>query len=443
MCTKSLILLILAVLAVQPVSAQATESTEPGITPDSFLYGLDVALDKINLLLTFDQAAKSRKGLEIARERLLEVRAMAIENKFQAMERAQAEHDDALTGVESSLKALERGNLSVELEEEVEIEKRLIEHGEKVGKVEGEIKVKIEVKGGISPEQRKLVDSILSSMENKTGKVEIEIEVKKEKTKVKIREKTGMDEDEMEEEVEKLEKIKGLADLKMERAAERIEDAREEIAEAKARLGNGTSRPLANAEEHLARAEAAFNEGKYGEAFGQATAALNIAKSVKEQLEEEEPEEAELEIEVEIKGGRSKVEVEIDGAKDKFVLNTTDREAVIAEIAARTGLTADVVRSAVTFEEEEGVERIGRKELEIEVEISGGKALIEIKMDGNETEFVLNTTDNAAIIAAISERTGLSAEEIEKVIERSVKLGSQERPRGREEEGPEEKGKRD
>lgn len=439
------ILLVLAV-AVQPVFAQAENET--GITPDSFLYGLDVALDKISLLLTFDQATKSMKGLEIARERLSEVRAMALENKLQAMERAKAEHDDALTRVESSLNALERGNSTTELEDEVKIEKRLIEHGKKVKDIEGEIKVKIAVKGGVTPEQRRQVDSILSGLENKTGKVEIEIENKKNKTKVKIKEKTGKSDEEVEGEVEKVENATGVAGLKVERTADRIEDATEEITKAKARLGNETnetSKLLAEAEDHLARAQAAFNESKYGEAFGQATAALNIAKSIRKQLREGHAEkvEEELVIEVEIGGNSSKVKVEVNGTKDKFVLNTTDREAIIAEIAARTGLSADVIRGVIKFEEkaEKGEKR--EKELEIAVEITDGTAHVVIKMRGNETEFTLNTTDNAAIIAAISERTGLSADEIEKAIKRTVKLGTQERPKEKERKEVEERAKKE
>lgn len=435
------ILLVLASLAIQPALAQEAEGSDPGITPDSFLYGLDVALDKINLLLTFDQAGKSKKGLDIARERLLEVRAMALENKITAMERAAKEHDSALVQVESSVKELERDDTTSELEEEIEIERRLIEHKKRVEDVNGEIKVKIKVKGVITPEQQELVDSILSSMENKTGKVEIKINNKKGETKIKIKVETGKSDEEIEGEVKRLEKVKGVAGLKLERAADRIEDASEKIEEARELLGNETSTLIDEAEEHLSKAESAFDEGRYGDAFGHATAARSIAKAVKKQLEEEREEEAEeeeLEIKVKIKRGIARVKVEVDEVEDKFVLNTTDREEIIEAIAERTGLTVDEVRDVMEFEEEDEEDEEAEEELEIEVEITDGTAEVKVEMEGLETKFTLNTTKKDAIIAAISNKTGLSAEEIRNATKWKVKLGKQERSGGRPEEVEEE-----
>lgn len=55
-------------------SSVFAQEVSAGITPDSWLYGLDVAIDQITLLLNFDNGDKARKGLEIARERLLEVK---------------------------------------------------------------------------------------------------------------------------------------------------------------------------------------------------------------------------------------------------------------------------------------------------------------------------------------------------------------------------------
>ncbi len=435
----------LLLLLVAPLVHAQAPAESPGVTPDSFLYGLDVALDRLSYLLTFDQAAKSRKGLEIARERLLEVRAMADENKLEAMARAQSEHEDSLVRVESSLKALEREDASVELEEEVEIERRLIEHRKRVEEVEGEIKVKIKVKGGITPEQRELIDSVLARLENKTGEVEIEIENKKDKTKVKIREKTGKSEEEVEEEVEEVEKKQGLVELKRERALERIDDAKDEIAETKEELGNVSSTLLAEAEGHLAKAEEAFAAGDFGEAFGQATAAARLAENARkehEEIEEEEEEKEELEIEVEIEHGIAKVKVEIGDAETKFRLNTTDEEAIIAEIAARTGLTVDEVRGAVKFEEEEveeekreerEEEREGnRSEVSIEVAIKDGTASVEVERDGEEIKFDLNTTNRDEIVDAIAQRTGLTVEQIETAIAWKAELGEQERPKDRE-----------
>jgi hypothetical protein len=370
------VLLVLSSFVVQPAFAQEAENGDPGITPDSFLYGLDVALDKINLLLTFDQTEKSKKGLEIAQERLLEVRAMALENKISAMERAANEHDNTLAQVESSVQELEKGNTTTELEEEIEIERKLIEHRKRVENVQGELKIKIAVKGGITPEQRELVDSILSNMENKTGKVEIEIDNKKGETKIKIKTETGKSDDEIEEEVERLEEAKGVTGLKRERAEDRIEDAIEKIEEARGLLGNESSKLLGETEEHLSKAQSAFNEEDYGEAFGQATAALKIAKAVEKQQEEESEDEGEnkLEIEVEIVDGKAEIEIEMEGEEIKFTLNTTDDEAIIAAISEMTGLT------------EQEIKKVIKRSLSLGRQEKDGKTVLGKVVDEEETE---------------------------------------------------------
>jgi hypothetical protein len=173
-----------------------------GITPDSRLYFFDVALDNINLLLTFDQTEKARKGLGIARERLMEVREMVNADKLSAARIAQQEHANALSVVQSSVKGIERANSTQEIEEEIEIEKELEEHKSEIETIKGELKVKIEVRGEITPDQQALIDSILMSLEGKAGEVEIEIENEKGKTKIKMEQDAGKSSEEIEEEIE-------------------------------------------------------------------------------------------------------------------------------------------------------------------------------------------------------------------------------------------------
>jgi DNA-binding transcriptional MerR regulator len=441
------ILLVLSSFGFHPVFAQDTEDGDPGITPDSFLYGLDVALDKLNLLLTFDQAERSRKGLEIAKERLLEVRKMALENKVSALERAAREHDQVLARVEQFVQELEVDNTTTELVEEIEIEKKLIEHKKRVEDIKGEIKVKITVRGLAPPEVHKLVDIVLSEMENKTGEVEIVIKNKKERTKIKIKRETGRSDEEIEEEIARVERARGLAGLKMERAADRIEDANAGILEVKELLSeigdvNAGMVLLAEAEKHLSRAEIAFSESKYGEAFGQATAAYRIAKALEKQLEKamEEEHEAEVpeeerKIEVKVKPGRARVKVRIGEVEDKFVLRETNRREIIVAIAKRTGLTVEEIKEIIELEEEHEREP---REREIKVVITDGTAEIEVSIEGREFEFSLDTKDRASIIEAISEKTGLTPAEVKELIKWKVKLGEQERRIGRPEKPVEE-----
>ena len=75
-------LLSLGVIAVE-------ESVDAGITPDSFLWGLERVVEKIQLAFTFDIAKKAELRLKIANERLAEVEVMIEENKLEAKEKAE------------------------------------------------------------------------------------------------------------------------------------------------------------------------------------------------------------------------------------------------------------------------------------------------------------------------------------------------------------------
>lgn len=387
MLKLTLITFALFIVLSQVTLAQETATVSPGVTPDSFLYNFDVALDQIKLLLTFDNTAKARVGLEIARERLGEVREMALKNKLEAMQRAQTEHRSSLDAVRTSVSVLSRANSTQEVEDEVEIERGLEEHEDEVETVSQEIDVKIKIKGNITSEQQALINSILSRLQNVTGEVKIKIVAKKGETKIKIKKETGKGDEEIEEEVEKIEKKARLIEVREKKALERIEDAVEEISELKALLDkvNATEMDvkqvlvlLNESESHLARAEKAFSDNKFGETFGQATSAEKIAKNAKRILEriveEEEKDEEEVELEAEIERGRAKVKVEINETKFKFVLNTTGRDAIVLAIVEKTGLSREEVEKLLKFEVEkkkevkERLEEIKEKKRELEKE---------------------------------------------------------------------------
>ena len=84
---------------------------DPGITPDNPLYGLDRAMERLDLALTFNRAEKAKKGLIHARERLAEVKSMIEAKKLAEAEVAQEAHDEEIAEVEAEI-----GELSEESE---------------------------------------------------------------------------------------------------------------------------------------------------------------------------------------------------------------------------------------------------------------------------------------------------------------------------------------
>src|SRR3989338_8381611 len=376
---KKVIAILLTCLLVLPL-ALAQQPEEPGVTPDSFLWGLDNAIDQLTLLLTFDKAEKARKGLEIARERLLEVKQMIEENKAEAAQKAEEAHGKQLLKVKENVAALARDNSGEELDAVLDIEKELEEHGEAVEQAFGELKVKIEVKGELTVEQRERLDAFLNSLKSQTGDVEVRIKEKKDQIKIRIKQETGKSDEEVEADIEEQEQEKGL--MKQEKAQEAIADAQEEIAELREELGgaNATTSVLQLLEE---------SEEKFGEAFGQATAAEQLARNALRQMESKE--ESEREIEVKIKDGGAEIEVQVDETEWEFTVNSTDLDVIIAEIAAKTGLTAEEITAIMEVKEErEGAEK--RKPEDRERGKSGKNAT---DSDSDDNEGENETSDNS------------------------------------------------
>ena len=106
---KKILILLISILLVPLINAQQT-TDDAGVTPDSFLWGIDKAIDQLTLLLIFDKGEKAKKGIEIARERLLEVREMVEENNLEAAEKAKEEHGKSLVNVKQNIKEIEEDN---------------------------------------------------------------------------------------------------------------------------------------------------------------------------------------------------------------------------------------------------------------------------------------------------------------------------------------------
>ena len=91
--------------------AQDEQLPDPGITPDSPFYFLDVWGKKAGLFFAFSAEAKAGKALEYAGERLAEAQAMAAKNKVREAQRAANGYDEFLdTAFEKSVAASNEGD---------------------------------------------------------------------------------------------------------------------------------------------------------------------------------------------------------------------------------------------------------------------------------------------------------------------------------------------
>ncbi|SES69255.1 hypothetical protein SAMN04488587_0620 [Methanococcoides vulcani] len=408
------IFMLLTVAAVSTASCYpVTENTietddtsiDAGITPNSQLYFLDKATDNINLALTFDQDEKAKKGLNIARERLLETREMINENNVEGAQIARSGHEDVMNAVQSSVGEIEQDDSMEEIEDEIIIDKEVEEHITEIEDVIEETKIKIEIKGDLTSQQQELINSLLADMRRSAAEVEIEIENEKEKTKIKLKEETQKSDEEIDDEIQRIESDVGVFELHDRRMNDMQSKAQEHISALEKNVNCGllpssvvipvdvseySEETELSPNETLQLAWDILNDSETKDNWEDAKDTAELAKDLADKVNQkygrgigfwsnneecpaaeeesdEDEDEEEIDIEVEVKDDKAEVKIKINKSKDEFILNTTNMEEIISEIKNRTSLTDEQIDQYMEFEIEEDDED-GEESDEVETE---------------------------------------------------------------------------
>ena len=103
--------LIILILFISPALAQEEQLPDPGITPDSWMYGFKRFGEALDMAFTFDEAARAQKHLRYASLRLSEAKAMANGNMYDLMESLVSEFENGMDESENDLDSA--GNLGI------------------------------------------------------------------------------------------------------------------------------------------------------------------------------------------------------------------------------------------------------------------------------------------------------------------------------------------
>lgn len=90
------VLLSVLMLSMAPVHAQEASLPDPGVKPGSVLYGLDKALERIELALARGNAKKAEVHLKHASERLAEANALTDEGDTENVEDTLADYEEEM-----------------------------------------------------------------------------------------------------------------------------------------------------------------------------------------------------------------------------------------------------------------------------------------------------------------------------------------------------------
>jgi hypothetical protein len=92
---------------------------DPGITPDSPFYFVDIIGKHIDMFFTFGADVKAMKALDFAEERLAEARAMAAKNRLREMERAAGDYDKYMNMCSERMREVNQQSVSEIISERI------------------------------------------------------------------------------------------------------------------------------------------------------------------------------------------------------------------------------------------------------------------------------------------------------------------------------------
>ncbi len=250
-------------------------SGDAGITPDSPVWGLERAMENINLALTFGEEAKARKRLELARERIIEAKVMAERNKVEALQKAKEAHQKHLLELRINLEKLKKDNPRDEMKINAEIEQKL--EGQETASAALAAKIELKLRGNLTEAQMQKLTALIESLKNESAKAKLELRSEKAKAKVRLRAKESLTEEqadeieeeiEMETEAEKRGKGEEVVATQFVRIAEKaVSQAKEKIAKIEnEEIKTKAEFRLSNATSLLEQAKTALEKKNYAEA---------------------------------------------------------------------------------------------------------------------------------------------------------------------------------
>ncbi|NOQ55482.1 MAG: hypothetical protein GQ477_01605 [Nanohaloarchaea archaeon] len=261
------------------LESDEADSAEAGMTPDSPFYGLDVAMDNIGLMFTFNKAKKAEKKLEIANERLKEAKMMAVANNLKAMEKAKIQHDAILLSAEEDIEAM-NGNETEAIMSNIRIKSMLKVHNQEVADVEQELTLR--VRGRFTVEQQGTLDAFIESMKGSSNSVEVKVQNKEEKIKAVVKRTRNLSDEEVDAEFENMDRAAAQEHLG-DKAVDVIGQAKKSLESSDALIAKkqAEGKEVSYANDQRAEAEAILSEAEAALADGNVELATELAFKAK------------------------------------------------------------------------------------------------------------------------------------------------------------------
>lgn len=122
---RGISVVLMSILFMSGVLAETVELQNPGINPDSALWGIDRGLERIRYAFTFGSENRAEYGLKIAEERLSEIKVMNQRENIDGYELAENERQLILSRFEKDLSNTQeqvRQNINIKLSQHLRAE---------------------------------------------------------------------------------------------------------------------------------------------------------------------------------------------------------------------------------------------------------------------------------------------------------------------------------
>ncbi len=207
MKTIPMLMIALLLFSAMPLIAAEengeVEVVDAGVTPDSPLYGLERAMERVQLAFIRNKAERAKFKLDLAEERLAEAEEMIVENNTEAADEAQELHDELINETEEEIEELETNGdnetAGEALEEVEELQLRLLNHSTKVAFVKNRILDRLRTSGNSSSAQLEHLEAVFGKIIAKAQEMELKMEQKRGKIRARYKVLSELNESELDD----------------------------------------------------------------------------------------------------------------------------------------------------------------------------------------------------------------------------------------------------